>query len=64
MLTLDQVAEEFGVTRRTVEAWVSERKITVVKMSGRCVRVRPVDVEKAKERFLVVAREPLKGKTK
>lgn len=55
MLTLDQVADQFGVSRRTVERWVARKKIAVVRMSRKCVRVRPVEVDRVIERKTILA---------
>jgi excisionase family DNA binding protein len=68
MLTLDQAAEQFGVTRRTLERWIDRGLVNVVRMSRKCVRVRESELERAADRHTTTgpAPKPLKkkGKTK
>lgn len=45
-LSLGQVAERFGVDRRTVNNWVRAGKLPAVKTLGGHWRVRTVDVDK------------------
>jgi len=51
-LTKPELAEYMGVSRRTVDTWVSTRKIPSIKI-GRLVRFNLVDVQKALKRFTV-----------
>jgi len=39
--TYQQVAEYLGVPVGTVYAWVSQRRIPFIRISGRCVRFDP-----------------------
>lgn len=51
LFTIDQVAERFGVTRRTVNRWIARRKLAVVRISRQTVRVRENAIEKMLERL-------------
>jgi excisionase family DNA binding protein len=51
LLTLDEVADIFRVSRRTVDAWVKAHRLRVVRMSPNHTRVRPIDILKAQERY-------------
>ena len=56
-LTLEQIAEIAGVSRRTVSDWCStkkrhiSRRLRVVRFGHKTVRVRPADWEKFKEQL-------------
>ncbi len=47
LLTLNEAAERLAISLSTMRAWVSQRRIEVVKI-GRCVRIR----EEALEAFI------------
>lgn len=47
LLTLDQAAEQFGVSRRTINRWIARKKLAVVRMSHCTVRIRQTDIEKS-----------------
>lgn len=47
LVTTEQVARFFGVSVRTVNAWVREGRIPVVRPSRKTVRFRLSDVEHA-----------------
>lgn len=40
LLTIEEVAEQLGISKSTVKAWTSRRVIPVVKM-GRMIRINP-----------------------
>ena len=40
LLTKQDVARQFQVSLRTIDAWIASRKIPVIHMSKRCVRFR------------------------
>lgn len=50
LLTLNEVAEQCRVCRRTVNKWVSQRILSVIR-AGNVVRVRPNDLAKALEKL-------------
>jgi excisionase family DNA binding protein len=56
-LTLDQIAEMAGVSRRTVSDWCSTNKrpiatrLRVIRFGHKTVRIRKADWEKFKERL-------------
>ena len=39
------VADAFGVTIKAVDKWVCAKKIPYIKISGKCVRFRPVAIQ-------------------
>lgn len=52
LLTLDEAAAELRICRATLNAWIVRGKVSVVRFSRKKVFMRPIDIEKAKERFL------------
>ena len=48
LLTLDQVARQLSVSKRTVQRWVSQGRLETINLSSGVVRV----TEKAFERFI------------
>ena len=44
LLTVDDVAEQCGVSQRTVRRWIASGNLTIVRL-GRIVRIRPRDLE-------------------
>jgi excisionase family DNA binding protein len=67
MLTLDQAAEQFGKSRRTINRWIARGILPRVRMSHTSVFIREADMEKAigQRTFTGPAPKPLKkGKTK
>ncbi len=44
LLSVDQAARRLGVSRRTVQAWVSGSKLAVIRLSPRCLRIDPADL--------------------
>ncbi len=55
LVTTEQVASFFGVSVRTVNAWVRDGRIPVVRPSRKTVRFRLSDVEDALTQYV---REP------
>ncbi len=53
LLTLNEAAERLAISLSTMRAWVSQRRIEVVKI-GRCVRIR----EEALEAFICNRHSP------
>ena len=51
-ITKSELAEFLGVSRRTIDSYVSSRRIPYIKL-GRLVRFRLADVERALQRFTV-----------
>jgi hypothetical protein len=47
------VAKHFGVSVRTVDRWIAERRVPHLKFSKRCIRFVWRDIERAIERFRV-----------
>jgi excisionase family DNA binding protein len=45
------VAKRYGVSTRTVDRWIAERRIPFLKLGKRCLRFRWEAVEKALSRF-------------
>lgn len=39
VLTINEVCKQFGVSRRTVHAWIEHQKVTYVKTPGGGVRI-------------------------
>ena len=39
-----EIAQHFRVTERTVQSWVDQRRIPVIRLSKRCLRFRLSDV--------------------
>jgi excisionase family DNA binding protein len=46
LLNKSQAAEVLGVSKRTLETLVAKRKVVALKPSPKCVRFRPVDLER------------------
>jgi excisionase family DNA binding protein len=46
LLDINQAADYLRLSPGTLYHWVSERRINVVKMSGRCIRFRKSDLDK------------------
>jgi excisionase family DNA binding protein len=44
LLTVAEVAKLTGFSPGTLRHWISARRIPVVRISARCVRLRPQDV--------------------
>ena len=44
LLTLRQASHRLGISLRTLEDWIYDRKIDVVKL-GRCVRIKETTIE-------------------
>ena len=53
LLTKDQLAERLQLKRRGVECLVAQKKIPVIKISGRCVRFSWAKVQAALNKFEV-----------
>ncbi len=47
------VAKLASVSPRTIQTWVAERRIPVIRLSARCVRFNKQNVLRAIERFTV-----------
>jgi excisionase family DNA binding protein len=47
------VARRYGVSLRTLDRWVRERKIPYIQLDKRTIRFRWADVERAVERMVV-----------
>ena len=45
LLTLKEAAERLGVSLRTLEDWIYDNKIEVVKLGRRCVRVKESTID-------------------
>lgn len=52
-LSIDEAADELGVTRRFLETRINDGELAVFKPSARLVRIRRVDLEKWVEQFTV-----------
>lgn len=52
-LSVDEAAQEIGVTRRFLETRINDHEIAVFKPSARLVRIRRVDLERWVEQFTV-----------
>jgi excisionase family DNA binding protein len=63
MLTLDEVAVKCRKSRRTIQRWVAEGKLPVVRMSHNSVYIRPVDLDRAFERRLSAGPAPGRRKS-
>jgi excisionase family DNA binding protein len=47
------IAKHFGVSVRTVDRWIAEKRIPYIKFGRRCIRFRWGDVERAINRLVV-----------
>jgi excisionase family DNA binding protein len=47
LLTADELAKRLGLKRRGVQSMTARRILPVIRLSGRCLRYRWSDVEKA-----------------
>lgn len=56
LLNKKQVAGLFGVSVKTVDGWVLNKKIPYIKPGGKLVRFRQIDMENYLERRTVKAR--------
>lgn len=58
LMTKREIAEYFGITERTIEAWMRRRYIPYIKI-GQCVRFRVATVLRyVDDKYLVSAGEP------
>ena len=46
LISVSQAAERLGVSKRTLQGWIAARRIPVVRLTSRCVRIRPADVDR------------------
>jgi excisionase family DNA binding protein len=46
LLTPAEAAARLGVARGTLYNWISDGKIAVVRLSGRCVRIRETEIDR------------------
>ena len=53
LLDKQAVARRYGVSVRTVDRWLKERRIPCIRFGRRCVRFRWEAVERAVERLVV-----------
>jgi excisionase family DNA binding protein len=60
--TIPEAAVILGKSRRTVNRWIAENKLPVVRMSHNSVYIRPVDLDRAFERRLSAGPAPSKGR--
>jgi excisionase family DNA binding protein len=51
--TRADIARRYGVSLRTLDRWVAERRIPHIRLGKRCVRFRWEAVEKAIDRLVV-----------
>ncbi len=56
MLTVGEAAHELGVKESTVRAWLLRRKISCVRLSTRCVRIRRTEIDRLISEGTVLAR--------
>ena len=45
LLTVRDAVERLNVTERTLRAWLAAGKLPAVRLSARCIRIRPEDLE-------------------
>ena len=45
LMNKQQVAEAFGLTVKAIDKWVCEKRIPFVKLSKKCVRFVPSDIQ-------------------
>jgi excisionase family DNA binding protein len=57
LLRINEAAALLNLKPATVRAWIQQRKIGYVKLSGRAVRLRRADVEKIISQGFVGARQ-------
>ena len=46
LLTVAEVAALTGFSEGTLRHWISQRRITVIRISARCVRLRRCDIDR------------------
>jgi len=51
LLTLNEAAEKCRVSRRTINRWIARRKLSVVRLSDRCPRIRLTELERTFDKF-------------
>ena len=51
LLTIDQAASSLGVSDRTIRRYIARRKLAVIRLGYRTARIRPVDLEKLKDKL-------------
>jgi excisionase family DNA binding protein len=61
--TIPEVAKMCGKSRRTINRWIAENKLPVVRMSHNSVYIRPVDLDRAFERRLSAGPAPGRRKS-
>jgi excisionase family DNA binding protein len=61
MLTAEEAARELGVKESTIRAWLLRRKISWVRLSARCVRIRRAEIDRLIREGTVPAREVRRG---
>jgi excisionase family DNA binding protein len=47
------IAKRYGVSTRTVDRWIAERRVPYIRFGRRCIRFRWPDVERAINRLVV-----------
>ena len=55
LLRIQEASAMLGLKPCSLRAWVLRRKIPVVRLSARCIRIRPQDVEKIIRERLIPA---------
>jgi excisionase family DNA binding protein len=56
LLSLDEVADQCGVSRRTVERWIEAGRLKVARFSARLVRVHADEVRRLVDQAQGVSR--------
>lgn len=57
MLSVAEAAHDLGLRPSTIRAWLLRRKLTFIRLSPRCVRIKRSEIEKLISEGTVPARE-------
>ena len=63
LLTIEDVAERFQVSVKTIKRWMKEGKIRYVRLSERCIRFRLAEMIKMEERLANGSLQPISIKS-
>ena len=52
-LTRAEMAARYGIGLRTLDRWIRQGRLPKIKITGRCVRLDPIQCDEAVRRFTI-----------